>query len=66
VVYVKAVWSAMDGRESGKAVRIPFHQVARVKNGRIERTYTSYGTDQLFYDLGFSLYTGPLGVVQHR
>lgn len=65
-VYVRAVWSAVDGRESGKAVRIPFHQVARVNNGRIERTYTSYGTDQLFYDLGFALYTGPSGVVQHR
>ncbi len=65
-VYVKAVWSAVDGRESGKAVRVPFHQVARVNNGRIERTYTSYGTDQLFYGLGFALYTGPSGVAQHR
>ena len=65
-VYVKAIWSAVDGRGQGNPVRIPFHQLARVNNGRIERTYTSYGTDQLFYDLGFSLYTSPSSTAQRR
>ena len=70
-VYLKMVWSATERSKPGKPVRIPFHQVARVGNGRIERTYTSYGNDQLFYDgpatrLGFALYTAPSGVVQRR
>ncbi len=65
-VYLKMVWSATERSVPGKAVRIPFHQLARVNNGQIERTYTSYGNDQLFYDLGFALYTSPSGVVQRR
>jgi ketosteroid isomerase-like protein len=59
-VYLNVVWSATERSGQGRPVRIPFHQLARVNNGLIERTYTSYGNDQLFYDLGFPLYTdGP-------
>lgn len=65
-VYVKGVWSATDGRGQGKPIRTPFHQLAKVANDRIQRTYTSYGTDQLFYDLGFALYASPPSVVQCR
>ena len=65
-VYVKGVWSATDKAVQGKTICVPFHQLARVSSGRIECTYTSYGTDQLFYDLGFGLYTGPASVVQRR
>lgn len=65
-VYVKGIWSAVDGRGQGHPIRIPFHQVARVNNGKIERTYTSYGVDQIFYDLGFSLYAGPSGASLRR
>ncbi len=65
-VYVKGVWSATDERRQGKPIRMPFHQLARVSHDQIERTYTSYGTDQLFYDLGFALYTSPPSIVQRR
>lgn len=65
-VYVKGVWSAPDGHGRGKPIRIPFHHLARVGNNRIERTYTSYGNDQLFYDLGIALYASPSHVVQRR
>lgn len=65
-VYLKVIWSATERRAPGKSVRIPFHQLARVINGYIERTYTSYGNDKLFYDLGFALYTNPSNVVQRR
>lgn len=45
--------------------------MARVNNGKIERTYTSYGADQIFYDrvggqARFSLYAGPSGAVLRR
>ncbi|MBC8154310.1 MAG: hypothetical protein H7Z72_15510 [Bacteroidetes bacterium] len=65
-VYVKGVWSATDKREQGKLIRIPFHSLARVSHDRIERTYTSYGNDQLFYDLGFAPYASPSTVVERR
>lgn len=59
-VYVKGTWSAPDGRGRGGPIRLSFHHLARVSNNRIQRTYTSYGNDQLFYDLGFPLYaSGP-------
>lgn len=63
-VYVKGVWSAPDGHGQGKPIRIPFHHLARVSNNRIQRAYTSYSNDQLFYDLGIALYASPSGVVQ--
>ena len=63
-VYVKGIWSAPDGHGQGKPIRIPFHHLARVGNNRIQRAYTSYGNDQLFYDLGIALYASPSGVVQ--
>lgn len=63
-VYVKGTWSAPDGRGRGGPIRLSFHHMARVSNNRIQRTYTSYGNDQLFYDLGVPLYAGPSGVVQ--
>lgn len=65
-VYLKMVWSATERSERGKPVRIPFHQLARVNNGLIERTYTSYGNDQIFYDLGNALYASPSGVGLRR
>ena len=66
-VYLKVIWSATERSGQRKPVRIPFHQLARVNNGLIERTCTSYGNEQLFYDLGFPLYfTGPGNVVQRR
>ena len=65
-VYLNVIWSATERSGSGKPVRILFHQLAKVGNGLIERTYTSYGNDQLFYDLGIALYTSPSGVAQHR
>lgn len=64
-VYLNVIWSATERKgQPGKPIRIPFHQLTRVNNGLIERTYTSYGNDQLFYDLGFPLYAGPASVVQ--
>lgn len=63
-VYVKGIWSAPDGHGQGKPIRISFHHLARVSNNRIQRAYTSYGNDQLFYDLGIALYASPSGVVQ--
>lgn len=66
-VYLNVIWSATERSGLGKPVRIPFHQLARVGNGRIERTYTSYGTDQLFYDLGFPIYANrPSTLTQKR
>ena len=70
-VYVKGAWSAPDGRGRGGPIRLSFHHMARVSNNRIQRTYTSYGNDQLFYDrfggpAGFPLYTNPSGVAQRR
>ena len=59
-VYLNVVWTATERSGAGKPVRIPFHQLARVNNSLIERTYTSYGNDQIFYDLGFPIYAnGP-------
>lgn len=59
-VFVRGVWSGQLGRPSGMRIRIPFYTLAHLANGLIERTYTSYGRDQLFYDLGFPLYSsGP-------
>ena len=59
-VYLNVVWTAIERSGAGKPVRIPFHQLARVNNGLIERTYTSYGNDQIFYALGFPIYAnGP-------
>ena len=59
-VYVKGTWSAPDGRDRGGPIRLSFHHMARVSNNKIQQTYTSYGNDQLFYDLGFPLYSsGP-------
>ena len=49
-VYLNVVWSATERSGQGRLFRIPFHQLARVNNGLIERTYTSYGNDQIFYD----------------
>ena len=62
-VYVKGVWSAPDGRGQGGPVRLSFYHIAQISNNQIQRTYTSYGNDQLFYDrpaarLGFPLYFG--------
>ncbi len=65
-VYLKMVWSATERSGQGKPVRILFHQLARVNNGLIERTYTSYGNDQIFYDLGNALYASPSSVLQRR
>lgn len=59
-VYLNVVWTATERSGLGKPVRIPFHQLAQVNNGLIERTYTSYGNDQIFYELGFPIYAnGP-------
>lgn len=59
-VFVKGIWSGQDSRRRGFLIRVPFYTLARLANGLIERTYTSYGRDQLFYDLGLPLYpTGP-------
>lgn len=57
-VFVKAVWSAQDNRQPGQLIRTPFYELAHVRDNKIQRTYTSYGNDQLFYDLGFPLYSG--------
>lgn len=70
-VYVKGTWSAPDGRGRGGPIRLSFHQMARVSNNRIQRTYTSYGNDQLFYDrsggpVGFPLYSSGTEVTQKR
>ncbi|RIV27730.1 hypothetical protein DYU11_05365 [Fibrisoma montanum] len=65
-VYVKGVWLARDNRYPGKSVRIPFYELAQVRDGKIQKTYTSYGNDQLFYDLGFPLYTTQPEVTQNR
>ncbi|MGA0557028.1 hypothetical protein ACO2Q8_10280 [Larkinella sp. VNQ87] len=65
-VFLKAVWSARDKRSQGKAVRIPFFELAQVCDGRIQRTYISYGNDQLFYDFGFSLYSSGFALTQKR
>lgn len=65
-VYVKGVWSAPKGRGQGGPIRLSFHHVAQVSNNQIKRTYTSYGNDQLFYDLGFPLYFGKNEVTQKR
>jgi hypothetical protein len=59
-VFVQAVWSAQDNRQQGKPVRITFYELARVSDRKIHRTYTSYGNDQIFYYLGFPLYTDGL------
>ncbi|WP_461053069.1 nuclear transport factor 2 family protein [Spirosoma arcticum] len=69
-VYVKGTWSAPDGRERGGPIRLSFHHMARVSNNKIQRTYTSYGNDQLFYDrfggpARFPLYNRPV-VSQNR
>ncbi|MBD2701009.1 hypothetical protein IC229_10215 [Spirosoma sp. BT702] len=65
-VYVKGVWSARDKAVEGKSIRVPFYQLARINHSLIEQILISYGTDQLFYDLGYRLYTGPDSVVQRR
>ncbi|GAB3942153.1 hypothetical protein GCM10028805_06330 [Spirosoma harenae] len=59
-VFVKGVWSAEDGRQRGNPIRMTFHELFRLSNDKIDRTYISYGNDQIFYDLGFPLYAdGP-------
>ena len=65
-VYVKGVWSALDKRYQCKPVRIAFYELAHVRDNKILKTYTSYGNDQLFYDLGFPLYTTRPEVTQNR
>ncbi|CAN5244884.1 hypothetical protein BH09BAC4_BH09BAC4_26950 [soil metagenome] len=65
-VYVKGVWSARSKALSGKSIRMPFHQLVKITDGLIERICISYGADQLFYDLGFSLYAGPSSAALHR
>ncbi|NIJ52366.1 ester cyclase [Dyadobacter arcticus] len=55
-VYLKAVWSAKDQRDQGKPIQIVFHQLALIVDNKIQQTYTSYGNDQLFFDLGFAIY----------
>ncbi|CCH56471.1 hypothetical protein BN8_05810 [Fibrisoma limi BUZ 3] len=65
-VFIKAVWSAQDKRYQCKPVRIAFYELAHVRDNKILKTYTSYGNDQLFYDLGFPLYSNRPEVTQNR
>lgn len=65
-VFVKAIWSGQVARPQGVRIKVPFFSLFRLKNGQIVHSYTSYGSDRIFYDLGFPLYTQSAEVTQNR
>ncbi|GAA4466800.1 hypothetical protein GCM10023189_49460 [Nibrella saemangeumensis] len=65
-VFMKVIWSAQDNRQGGKVIQMPYYELAHIVNDKIQRTYVSYGNDQLFYDLGFPIYATQREVSQKR
>jgi ketosteroid isomerase-like protein len=56
-VYHQGVWNARDNRtENLWPLSKPFHNLARVKDGKIVENRITFVNDQIFYDLGFLVY----------